>query len=500
MLLAIALGVRSITSSMWLDEAATATATDRSFAQLFAMLGNVDAAMAGYYTAMHAWVSIVGTSVVALRSPSLIATAVTVVFVGLIARKLCGDWIGLLAALLAALSPLLVHYSIEARPYAIAIALTTGAALIAVTRPVSLRWLWSLVAALAVLTHFLAILTVLPQWLWLATGGDAKLRRPSVSKLVLVLPPLVVALAFVIALLDEDSLQSWIEQPTFLSVAIVGYKLLTPAGVVLFVPTIAALIVLVSRRPRRKLFGNTAIIPISPTDAAVLLLWAIAPSVILLFASLVWKPMFLDRYAIMSAPAVVLILAIAAGSAARGLLADRSTTTLRAVGIAAAAVVLVLALLASGLSAIVGLKRGWGDDQGVAAKIANQAKPGDAIVFAPTWTELGPEWYLDHVTPSKAVNVTTIPGTTAITSNSLWPPTLTSAQAIAQLHDFDRAWLVSTSGGLNWNPIPDVGTPVATYVKKCWRRESVNHFGQTTVSLWVRGASQTIDCEAPLRS
>ena len=46
--------------SIWYDEAATITATTRSWPELWRMLGTVDAVHGLYYLLMHAWIDAVG--------------------------------------------------------------------------------------------------------------------------------------------------------------------------------------------------------------------------------------------------------------------------------------------------------------------------------------------------------------------------------------------------------------------------------------------------------
>ena len=70
-------GYRLGAPSLWRDEAYTISAAHRSVGQIFALLGHVDAVHGPYYLGMHFVVSLLGTSAVALRLPSLLGMVIT---------------------------------------------------------------------------------------------------------------------------------------------------------------------------------------------------------------------------------------------------------------------------------------------------------------------------------------------------------------------------------------------------------------------------------------
>ncbi|MFQ5495172.1 MAG: glycosyltransferase family 39 protein, partial [Phycisphaerae bacterium] len=72
-----------------------------------------------YFFLLRLWTDSVGLSPWGLRSFSAVAGTATVVLVGLVAAALGGRRVGIIAALLAAVHPLHVHYSHEARVYAL---------------------------------------------------------------------------------------------------------------------------------------------------------------------------------------------------------------------------------------------------------------------------------------------------------------------------------------------------------------------------------------------
>jgi len=78
-----------------------------------------------YHLLLWFWVKLTGSSVFALRFLSLILGVLTVPLVYRLARLAFGELVGLLAALLCAISPFQVYYSQEARMYALATFFTT---------------------------------------------------------------------------------------------------------------------------------------------------------------------------------------------------------------------------------------------------------------------------------------------------------------------------------------------------------------------------------------
>ena len=99
-----------------------------------------------------------GDSAWAMRSYSAICGCIAVLLVGILAGKLGGRRAGLAAALLAAVHPLHIYYSQEARVYALWSVLVAACllALVHAARTLRPKW-WALYATLAwitTLTHY----------------------------------------------------------------------------------------------------------------------------------------------------------------------------------------------------------------------------------------------------------------------------------------------------------------------------------------------------------
>ena len=103
--------------SYWLDEAVAVDTLDRSFSGMLDRVYDNESTPPLYYVVGWLWVKVAGTGEFGLRSLSAIAGTAFVGVAYLTGRKLVSQRAGLIVAALAAVSPLLVYYSQEARSY-----------------------------------------------------------------------------------------------------------------------------------------------------------------------------------------------------------------------------------------------------------------------------------------------------------------------------------------------------------------------------------------------
>lgn len=174
-LLAVALRVPTLSvQSLWFDESATRLVVDGSLRGVLDGVWDLEGSPPLFYLLTWAWVQVFGDGELALRSVSAIAGVALVPVMFLIGRRLAGERAGLLAALLAATSPLLVWFSQEARTYqlmALLVALAAHAALQVHGGRGTPAWLrFTLFAVLGVATHYFAAFIVVPLAVWLWRG------------------------------------------------------------------------------------------------------------------------------------------------------------------------------------------------------------------------------------------------------------------------------------------------------------------------------------------
>ncbi|MBW7886531.1 MAG: glycosyltransferase family 39 protein, partial [Caldilineaceae bacterium] len=183
LLLAFGLGLfRLDGQSLWYDEGVTAAIARRGLDELTRWTAS-DIQPPLYYYVVAGWGRLAGWSEWSLRFPSAWFNVLTVSFLALLARRLTGSYrAALLAALLAALHPLLVYYAQEARMYAQLTALGALAGyLLARLASQGQRQEWRFwvayvgVAVAAIYTHYFAFFLLLA--LGLAYGIDWALAR-----------------------------------------------------------------------------------------------------------------------------------------------------------------------------------------------------------------------------------------------------------------------------------------------------------------------------------
>lgn len=149
--------------SLWYDEGVTAVVTQRGAAWLTEWTAN-DIQPPLYYYVVAGWGALAGWSEWALRFPSVWFAALGVALIAALALRLSrSHHAGVMAALLAALHPLLIYYSQEARMYAQLTMLAILAAYLLVRLADAPAFSWRLwlafvvVGTAAVYTHYFAV-------------------------------------------------------------------------------------------------------------------------------------------------------------------------------------------------------------------------------------------------------------------------------------------------------------------------------------------------------
>src|SRR6185312_16018225 len=173
-LLAAALRFATLrTQSVWFDEAATWDLVRRPFGAMLHGVAHGESTPPLFYVLEWGWTRVFGDGEAGLRSLPALAGLLTVPVARAIGRR-AGQGrvaVGLAAAALVAVDPLLVWYSQEARSYALAVLLSALALAFLMRarddpRPRVLAG-WALAAALALATHYFTLFVLVPQGAWL---------------------------------------------------------------------------------------------------------------------------------------------------------------------------------------------------------------------------------------------------------------------------------------------------------------------------------------------
>jgi mannosyltransferase len=310
--------------SFWLDEATTwGIVSHHGFGHVLSTVPKTESTPPLYYVLAWLWAQVFGTGEVGLRSFSALCGTLTIPVMWAVGRRLASERIGLVAALVTAVNPLLFWYSQEARTYALLVllsALSLLAFLRALEQPTPGRLVaWGAICALTVLAHYFGAFVVVGEAVWLLV---ALRRRGSLtaSGAVAALAPIVIVGAALVPLVirQNDGRASFISTASgslpyrlgqLVKQDILGdgqplKALLLAIGLVLVA---LALVLLVTRatRPER--------------DGALMMLAIGAGGVLLAFVvAAVVTDYFITRNLLATWPALALVVAIGLGGAQAG--------------------------------------------------------------------------------------------------------------------------------------------------------------------------------------
>ncbi|MBV9839731.1 MAG: glycosyltransferase family 39 protein [Solirubrobacterales bacterium] len=155
----------------WFDEANTALLVHFSPGKMIGLIPQTESTPPLYYCLAWVWARIFGYGEAGLRSLSALAGVATVPLAYGAGAKLISRRTGVIAAALTACNPLLIWYSQEARAYSLLVALSAAALLAFAyvrTAPTGRNvTAWVLCSALAMSTHYYALLAIVPEAVWL---------------------------------------------------------------------------------------------------------------------------------------------------------------------------------------------------------------------------------------------------------------------------------------------------------------------------------------------
>ncbi|MGW0162986.1 glycosyltransferase family 39 protein [Mycobacterium sp. NPDC003323] len=150
--------------SLWIDEAATVSASTRSVAELWALTDNVDAVHGAYYLLLHLWSMLTPAGEFWLRLPSALLVGVAAAGVVMLGRRLSTRSVGIAAGLVFAVLPRTTWAAAEARPYALSMACAVWlTVLLTVALHRRKGWIWvgyGVALAAAAVTNVMVLLLI----------------------------------------------------------------------------------------------------------------------------------------------------------------------------------------------------------------------------------------------------------------------------------------------------------------------------------------------------
>ncbi|HEY2552326.1 MAG TPA: hypothetical protein VGI64_17295 [Streptosporangiaceae bacterium] len=357
----IALGLWDLArhSAMGNDEVVTRYAAGLGLPQLEHLLRHIDIVHGLYYLLIHAWLA-VGSSPAVLRIPSVAGLTVAVVLLFVLARKLTGSaWAALFAGLVMALTPIISFYAQTARSYGFVFACVTGATLALLAalraeadgvtgRPLTLRWAGY--AALMILAAYLNEMALLVLAAHAVTVLLARYGRAALQHwLVAVASSVVVAAPLIGLSVRQDKALDAVHPGLADLRALFGdyFGPVVAVSVILVCCAVAA--VLPHRAWWQARRDGGAAVPAWWSRGGISLQSVAAPLLIpavLLFAeSVVFKPLYFDRYVLYGEAGVALLAGAGIWRIGRWLGSVSSLRTLAWVpGVVVCVLVLVLQL------------------------------------------------------------------------------------------------------------------------------------------------------------
>jgi mannosyltransferase len=301
--------------SFWYDEAATISASySRSLAQLWQMLGNVDAVHGLYYLLMHGWFQIFPPTEFWSRAPSGLAVGGAAAGVVVLGKQFSSRTVAVSSGVVCAILPRTTWAGLEARPYAVSMmaAVWLTVLLVYAARRDN-AWIWlsyGIAQAISIVFDIYLALLLLTHVAFICAFRRS---RTVVARFTLtsVLASCAVA-PFLLEAVGQVHQISWITpigRRTIGDVTVQQYFERSPRFAILSALVIVAAIVVWR-------FTSTR-----PTEAERQLLtlaiaWLVIPTALIVTWSATVHPIYTPRYLCFTAPAMALVLGVCIGTVA----------------------------------------------------------------------------------------------------------------------------------------------------------------------------------------
>lgn len=168
-------------SSFFLDEVSSIKLAGLPLSDLLPRLRVAENSPGGYFTLLHAWTNVVDSNAEwVVRLPSVLAGIALVAAVWWLARLVAGEGAAAVAALLVAVSPLVLQYAQQARTYTLAMLVLTLIAIAAIEANRRQSWRWAVAGAAgsvaALSLQYASLAVIAPLCLWFLSRRQLNLR------------------------------------------------------------------------------------------------------------------------------------------------------------------------------------------------------------------------------------------------------------------------------------------------------------------------------------
>ncbi|MDQ4213837.1 glycosyltransferase family 39 protein [Microbacterium sp. ASV81] len=359
--------------SFWGDEAASIMSATRTWPELWRLLQTVDGVHGAYYAFLHVWIGLFGASEFSVRLPSAIAVGFLAAGTAVLAGRLGGPRLALIAGLVVAVLPRTTLMAVEARSYAIGSAIAVWLTVLLVHLLTRRRpwWAWAgyavgLAAGVYVFLYLALLLVVhglyvvlrhrRALWPWASWAGVG---------VVLALP--IVALAAA----ERNQIGFLAHRDYITPLNVLALQWFDP---VTAFPCWALIVLGVVARIRSRR-GD----PDGDRLALLAGIWLVLPTVAVLLGSALIAPMYTVRYLSFCTPAAAILIAFGVLALVRGLTRRSPARTRLVTGIAVA--VLLAAFVPGWIVQRGPYAKDDSDWREAAAYLHAHARAGDAVVF-----------------------------------------------------------------------------------------------------------------------
>jgi mannosyltransferase len=383
--------------SYWFDEIITVSVDQGKAEPLRAGLWTSWYVAPTYRVLIHFWIKAFGTTEAATRSLSALCGIASIVLMYVVGRRMFGKRVGLLSALLMAISGFQLYYSQEARFYTL-FQLTTLLSfifLIEFLKSTSRLYFVLYVSSTILLlySHLYGVFVLAAQNLYFLLSWH-RFRNTRIawflSQVLVFLSLLPAALPFMVKWVQKGAGGTdWIPDSPLWYPLKTLYRFVFPfrhqrswpslylnfgTGIAFLI--FGTLVFAVTKRKERWVASVKNLVPsiqaLSSKKNEIFLLgcWFICPIVIPFILSMVLRPMYVDRYMISAAPAFYLLLAL-------------GITTVRRVVPEFLFMIAIVIIIVPGLQHyyVRDVKEQWRE---VARYVEGKGGQGDVVVFAPS--------------------------------------------------------------------------------------------------------------------
>jgi mannosyltransferase len=295
--------------SLWFDEAATISASEnRSIAELWRLLGNIDAVHGLYYYVMHGWFAVFPATEFWSRMSSCVAVGVAAAGVVVLGKQFSTRSVAVSAGVAFAILPRITWAGIETRSYALSAAAAvwlTVLVIVAARRDRRLLWLsYTLALFVSTLLNLFVVLTVLAHAVVVAVVAN---KRSTVAWWAAASSVALISVApFLMFTQTQIAQVRWISPlslHTVVEITLEQYFDHSVPFAVLAGVVLAAPLLLPRNRIDTSVTGNREL-------AAIAVVWVVLPTAVLLLYSVLRQPIYYPRYLSFTTAGMALLLGL----------------------------------------------------------------------------------------------------------------------------------------------------------------------------------------------